>query len=973
MESRCGTVVPVGLSRVFGQRRSGFWLTTVAVSMLVNVLNATVKADVLWDQTDCSGLGFHFIDQVFPDASPSTSYMVDDIDSSGCPGGWVIQRVTVYFTGSHGLWQGCVTQARLRIYSRASCSAPTATIFNQDVPVTLEPSSCCDSPGWAVVADGLSIPLAPGPYWIGLTPIGGMFTCGQEYHCLTSVQGCPAFWRNQGGAWGYGTGWQCVPTWACTRDMAFLIEGTCVQPDGDGDGIPDDEDNCPGVYNPDQLDTDGDGQGDACDDDDDADGVPDMLDNCPLLYNPEQDDLDGDGQGDPCDDDDDADGVPDLADNCPTIYNPGQEDADGDGRGDPCDVCDAPEQLAQLLASDPAETDLFGEAVALDGDTALIGAPWVDHSGKTNAGAVYVFVRTGDTWGQQAILTAADPDDNEDFGDRVALDGDTAVIGTWSGAEAAWVFVRSGEAWTQQAKLTASDGQPGDGFGISVAIDGDTALVGAWYADSPGVEDAGAAYVFVRNETTWTEQAKLTAADAEDWWDQWLGWTVALEGDVAVVGAPWYSPGSGSSHANGGQVYIFTRTGTLWAELTSFTAPGGSHHGRFGSSLALDGDTLLVGAFGNPVVGVPGAAYVIVHSGPVWFEQARLTPLLPVPDELFGMSAALDGDIALVGTNDPRTYVFAQLDGNWYQQSVIDLYEVIPGLSEHALALADDTALIGASNDDTAGDNAGAAYVFDLNCIPPPIGACCFGQDCVPDMTQDQCESQFGIWQGDGSDCFPNPCLPTPDYWLRLVDGEPVEQGGTGYDGTWFFYPYEGWWNMWWPNEFDLTRQKQVTLDFWLDYPPLTLPFVAVNFSTSDWPDPAAPPLPSQEEFVSRIVFEPPIEPGHHEYALTLPYCPRWVSVDLRGDDLQIEGTIEHVCLPRPCLEPADSNCDGSVNGYDIDPFVLALTDSESWLAAYPCDYMCANDINCDEAVNGYDIDPFVQRLTGAVVGTLCP
>jgi subtilisin-like proprotein convertase family protein len=254
--------------------------------------------------------------------------------------------------------------------------------------------------------------------------------------------------------------------------------------------------------------------------------------------------------------------------------------------------------------------------------------------------------------------------------------------------------------------------------------------------------------------------------------------------------------------------------------------------------------------------------------------------------------------------------------------------------------------------------------------LPPPTGACCVGLTCMPDLTQSQCESQGGIWQGAGSDCFPNPCLPVPaDYWLRLVGGEPVEQGGTGFDGMWFFYPDEAWWNMWWPNEFDLMRQKQVTLDFFLDYPPLgTPPFVALNFSTSDWPDPTAPPLPPLDAFITRLIFEPPIEPGHHVYTMTLPYCPMWVSVDVRG-----EGTIVHECLPRPCLNPADSNCDGLVNAFDIDPFVIALTAGDRWLATYPCDYMCANDINCDGYVNAFDIDPFVGCLTGTINCQPCP
>lgn len=171
----------------------------------------------------------------------------------------------------------------------------------------------------------------------------------------------------------------------CTTDAhcqggEVCVAHHCEDPDDDGDGVPDEEDNCPGVANPDQTDTDGDGRGDACDEDDDGDGVPDEEDNCPLVANPQQQDTDGDGLGDACDDDADGDGVPDTIDNCLGVPNPDQEDSNGDGIGDACErdanvvvVLDeedespneAPDECSCDSASGGVDAGLFGALMLL--------------------------------------------------------------------------------------------------------------------------------------------------------------------------------------------------------------------------------------------------------------------------------------------------------------------------------------------------------------------------------------------------------------------------------------------------------------------------------------------------------------------------------------------------------------------------------------------------------------------------------
>ncbi|NNE34075.1 MAG: hypothetical protein HKN13_02490, partial [Rhodothermales bacterium] len=167
-------------------------------------------------------------------------------------------------------------------------------------------------------------------------------------------------------------------------------------------------------------------------------------------------------------------------------------------------------EVQKLLASDKASGEYFGRSVAIDGDTALIGASREDDSGTYNNGAAYVFTRSGGSWSEQAKLLASDKASGDYFGYSVAIDGDTALIGA-SGEDdsgtsqngAAYVFTRSSGSWSEQAKLLASDKASGEYFGNSVAIDGDTALIGASGEDDSGTYNNGAAYVFTRSGGSW--------------------------------------------------------------------------------------------------------------------------------------------------------------------------------------------------------------------------------------------------------------------------------------------------------------------------------------------------------------------------------------------------------------------------------------------------------------------------------------
>jgi hypothetical protein len=261
--------------------------------------------------------------------------------------------------------------------------------------------------------------------------------------------------------------------------------------------------------------------------------------------------------------------------------------------------------------------------VSLSGGTALIGAPYHDVDGKVWQGAAYVFVANRPGWMYQAELTGAEGVAGDQFGASVSLSGSTALVGARNhrpgadppNAGAAYVFVRAlgptgAPAWRQQAELTAADGEAGDLFGTSVAVESDAALVGAPDASAAGRHGVGAAYVFARSGASWTQQAKLTASDSLVSSQVKIGFgsSVALFGDAAVVGAPGHDR---ANRKDSGAAYTFARSGTMWVQQQLLTAADGGPLDALGTSVALSGDTSLVGAPKHRLDGeMRGAAYV---------------------------------------------------------------------------------------------------------------------------------------------------------------------------------------------------------------------------------------------------------------------------------------------------------------------------------------------------------------------------
>ncbi len=381
-------------------------------------------------------------------------------------------------------------------------------------------------------------------------------------------------------------------------------------------------------------------------------------------------------------------------------------------------------------------SNFFGHAVALSGNTAVIGAYLDSSPGKIQDGAAYVFVREASGWNFQQRITALDGADRDYFGITVALSGNTALIGMQSegGNYFARVFVREGTTWTLQAKLEAAEAASFGYFGYAVAVDGDTAAVTAVGENTPAGDNSGAAYVFVRTGTTWTRQARLVPDSPAP--RQGFGNCVAIHGDTVLIGHRDDETAAGQS---AGSAYVFVRSGTTWTQQAKLLAPDAYQSDLFGEGVAISGDTVLVGAPGAdvlPNISSAGKACVFVRNGTVWSLQAELFAATRAELDFFGYSVALDGDTAAVGAPIKDTEeaangfpkgergvvrVFSRSGGVWRPQLTI---EAPDGEKDDqfgvSLAMSGNTLLVGADYDDYANNlNAGSAWFYDLTTLPP--------------------------------------------------------------------------------------------------------------------------------------------------------------------------------------------------------------------------------------------------------------
>ncbi len=469
-------------------------------------------------------------------------------------------------------------------------------------------------------------------------------------------------------------------------------------------------------------------------------------------------------------------------------------------------------QEAYVKASNTASDDVFGYSVALSGDTLAVGAISEDSAAigingnqadnsASGSGAVYVFTRSGTTWTQQAYIKASNTEAFDRFGASVALSGDTLAVGATQEASnatgingnqtdnsanlsgAVYIFTRSGTIWTQQAYVKASNTEAGDHFGRSVALSGDTLAVGAAEESSnaTGINGnqtdnsanlSGAVYIFTRSGTIWTQQAYVKASNSEA--NDQFGRSIALSGDTLAVGAlneDSAATGINGNEANGafdsGAVYVFTRSGTIWTQQAYVKASNTGAVDRFGSSVALAGDMLAVGARGEAsnATGIngdqtddsanqSGAVYIFTRTGTTWSQQAYLKASNTGAGDHFGADVALEGETLLVGaaydefdpadrgtedgsgtgvnpaddngvSNSGAVYVFTRNGTTWTQQAYVKASNTGAGdLFGHRVAISGETMAVGAkwessnatgingNQADNSASSSGAAYVL---------------------------------------------------------------------------------------------------------------------------------------------------------------------------------------------------------------------------------------------------------------------
>ncbi len=382
----------------------------------------------------------------------------------------------------------------------------------------------------------------------------------------------------------------------------------------------------------------------------------------------------------------------------------------------------------------------FGRAVAIDGDRMVGGAPDQLDLGE-GIGAVYVFDRQeGGEWTESARLLPSDRDDGSDFGDALAVEGDTLVVGALRRNDlrgAAYVFEAdpgAPEGWVEVTRLLAWEPRFGDFFGASVAISGDRVLVGAPEDEEKLFVERGSAFVFVRDplgRDGWSREAKLVASDAE--WQDKFGESVDIDGDTAVVGA-YFDDDRG---VNSGSAYVFERQEDgEWLEVAKITASDGGEDDRFGWDVAIDGDRIVVGMAWPPLPDRPGGAGYLYERDAgapgAWGEVAELHPPDVEAGDGLGGSVAIEGDTVVLGargedvlgSESGSVYVFERGPGlgEWNLRAKVTAPEGTAG--DHfgqSVAISGATIVAGAPDDEDYLQGRGSAYLFEPTTVTPEL------------------------------------------------------------------------------------------------------------------------------------------------------------------------------------------------------------------------------------------------------------
>jgi hypothetical protein len=317
-------------------------------------------------------------------------------------------------------------------------------------------------------------------------------------------------------------------------------------------------------------------------------------------------------------------------------------------------------------------------------------------------------------------VTASDGEESEYFGWTSAVAGNYAILGASEDDDlgpasgSAYVFKNVGSGWDEYQKLLASDGNPYDTFGNAVALSDSYAVIGAQLDDDMAL-NAGSVYIFRLDNGIWIEAGKLHANDAAE--EDHFGSSVAISGDKIVVGASL----DDDLGENSGSAYVFRKEDTTWVQEAKLLASDGEVDDRF-EEVAISGDYIIVGAWGDKDQGdLTGAAYIFRNEGTTWIQETKLTASDAAGGDQFGLDVSISGDRAIIGAygnddsgeNSGSAYVFRKESTSWVEEVKLTAED---GADYDgfgiAVSIAGDFALIGADVDDDNGENSGSAYLF---------------------------------------------------------------------------------------------------------------------------------------------------------------------------------------------------------------------------------------------------------------------
>jgi hypothetical protein len=379
-------------------------------------------------------------------------------------------------------------------------------------------------------------------------------------------------------------------------------------------------------------------------------------------------------------------------------------------------------QAVKLVADDAAAFDQLGGSLSLSGRRLAVGSHFSDGA-DFNTGAVYLWRQDVSGWALEAKIEPTSSAINDQFGYDVALDGDTLLVGTQTslggGAEltgSAQIFRRVGDRWIEEASFAPQQLTSLSRFGWTVDLEGDRAIVGAPF-HSVGFEFSGASWTFRREGGRWIDEGLLLPHDPSE--DHLFGHDVSLSGDLAAVSAVWHGQVDFPIEA----VYMFRHDGAGWAETDKLSPADLDINDEFGAAIALDHGRVAIGSPADDDDGnSSGSVYMYTRGPSGWELQQKVTAADAAQDEHFGQDVALSGDTLVVGAIDVAgstpwggaVYVFRWTGESWRQEAKLTPSGLLPfGYFGSSVTVDGSRIAGGAHLDDLAAEQAGAAYVFD--------------------------------------------------------------------------------------------------------------------------------------------------------------------------------------------------------------------------------------------------------------------